>query len=287
MNGAGSSAEPPASPAASDPGASATPASAPGSGHDTRVPALQTVLVADDNEVNRRIADKLVQRIGFATELVADGQQALDAVASGRAFAAVLMDCHMPVMDGYQATRRIRQTEPGRNLPIVAMSASVMQADKDKCLAAGMDDFVTKPAKPDELERILRRLIPALAAPALTVPASVLDGGALEGLRELGRTTGTDVVRELIELYLSDAPDRIGRIDAALSRGDGDPVEREAHGLKASSGSLGAMKLHDLLGELETLAGQGSLQEARVKFAGVRHEFDRAVAELRGHLGRP
>ena len=114
------------------------------------------VLVVDDNAVNRKLAAKLLERAGCQVETAENGVQAVDRVQRGR-FDLVLMDCHMPEMDGIEATRTIRAAESGPRLPIVALTASAMAEDRDRALAAGMDDFLTKPLLPEALDRCLGR----------------------------------------------------------------------------------------------------------------------------------
>ncbi|HXS16504.1 MAG TPA: response regulator, partial [Polyangiaceae bacterium] len=119
---------------------------------------LAPVLVVDDNAVNRKFASKVLDKLGFRYELAEDGRDAVQRI-KGRRFSAVLMDCMMPEMDGYQATRIIRQWESveGKRVPIIAVTASAMAGDKERALDAGMDDYLTKPVRPDELKKKLSR----------------------------------------------------------------------------------------------------------------------------------
>jgi CheY-like chemotaxis protein len=138
------------------------------------------VLVAEDNEVNQKVAVKILERLGYGVELAENGKEALAACARRR-YDAVLMDGQMPGMDGYEATRRIRERETrgGRRVPIIAMTASAMKGDREKCLESGMDDYVSKPVTPENLEAVLRKWVGAASAPAERAAAEPATPGAL------------------------------------------------------------------------------------------------------------
>ena len=131
----------------------------------TGLPVAPLILVAEDNPVNREIAIRLLERCGFQAHAVNDGREALDALAT-RHYDAVLMDCQMPELDGYEATRELRQRENGsRRTPVIAMTAHAMAGDRERCLQAGMDDYITKPIRPEALTDIVARWItPDVAA---------------------------------------------------------------------------------------------------------------------------
>ena len=124
-----------------------------------RVPDLPRVLVVDDNEVNRRVACGYLRKMGFTCDIAEDGQQALDAVQRV-AYLMVFMDCQMPVMDGYEATRKIRELPQGATLPIIAVTANAMEGDREKCLACGMDDYLAKPLRRETLEKMIQHWLP-------------------------------------------------------------------------------------------------------------------------------
>jgi CheY-like chemotaxis protein len=118
------------------------------------------ILVADDNAVNRELAEAMLERLGYRADVVEDGVAAVEAAAQAD-YAAVLMDCQMPRLDGYEATREIRRAEDGRRTPVIALTGAALPGDREKCLAAGMDDHVAKPIQLAELERVLDRWVPA------------------------------------------------------------------------------------------------------------------------------
>ena len=123
-------------------------------------PSRGLILVVEDNEVNQLVARSMVAKLGYEADVVADGSEAVAATAATE-YAAVLMDCHMPVMDGFEATKAIRARDDGRRrLPVIAMTAGALDEDRERCLAAGMDDYLTKPVDADNLERVLSRWIP-------------------------------------------------------------------------------------------------------------------------------
>jgi two-component system, sensor histidine kinase and response regulator len=144
---------------ADDEGASSTPAPRPGPAHGGR--PRGRLLLAEDNAVNQRVACLMVERMGFEVDVVGNGQAAVAAVATGR-YDAVLMDCRMPVMDGYEATAAIRKMEPeGRRLPIIALTGSALESDRQRCFAVGMDGHVPKPVRYDALAGALDRFVGA------------------------------------------------------------------------------------------------------------------------------
>jgi signal transduction histidine kinase/CheY-like chemotaxis protein/HPt (histidine-containing phosphotransfer) domain-containing protein len=231
------------------------------------------VLIVDDNEINRLVAMDLVTALGYACEAVDNGVQALEAVSSG-AFAAVLMDCQMPVMDGYEATRRIRALPgPEAATPIIAVTAHAMAGDRDRVLAAGMDDYTSKPVRARALERVLQRWVDdreqsarvALKATATdasaqdaaststpgTQPPSWSDAPALEQPGPLSP--------RIVRLFVDAAPDQVAQIREAMHTGQSDATRRAAHKLKGSCLAIGARRMAGACAHIEDQATQGSL----------------------------
>ncbi len=264
------------------------------------------VLLVEDNPVNRRVAEKLLERLGLAFEHAENGQQAIERMARG-GIDLVLMDCQMPVLDGYQATRRWRQLEAQggrRRLPIVAMTANAMLGDREKCLAAGMDDYLSKPIDREQLARVLARWLassppapqraqaaPSPAAPAPppgrgsgeTVPADTrpaIDPGVLDDLLEVMGGDFASVVRS----YLEDAPRQLLALHEAAGRGDLAALVGPAHSLKSSSANLGALRVSEIARLIEQGARRGELKAPQLLVAELARELKRAAAELEARL---
>jgi two-component system sensor histidine kinase/response regulator len=265
------------------------------------------VLVAEDNPVNQKVAARMLENLGYQVDVVADGGEALEAVASTR-YGAVLMDVQMPGMDGYKATRRIRDQEERsgrrnmmmglrkRRTPIIAMTANAMQGDREKAIGAGMDDYVSKPVSRKELGAVLGRWVSG--TPAYRVPGaedgeshaeSPLDRKVITGLRGLQGEDETDIVAELAGMFLDDARQRLSALEEAVLGDDALAVERLAHTLKGSSANMGARGMSDLCMRLEDAGASGDLSQGFRLLTRLKEEFvrvDRAFeAEIRGERG--
>jgi signal transduction histidine kinase/DNA-binding response OmpR family regulator len=246
------------------------------------------VLVAEDNLVNQKVVVLALGRMGLDAEVVSDGAQA---VASFRqnSYACILMDCQMPEMDGYQAASEIRRIEAGeRHIPIVAMTAHAMKGDREKCLLAGMDEYVSKPLKPRELDAILDRLLgltsvsimtenlPAPASAIVAIPAA-LDPTVLQAIREWA-AGGPDPTVELTEVFVLEATDRLNKLRDAIAAGDSDTARKAAHSLKGMCGAIGANHMSTLSSELEH-SEPGTIDGERVHQ--LQREFERVQDALR------
>ncbi|HKV84383.1 MAG TPA: response regulator, partial [Ktedonobacterales bacterium] len=264
------------------------------------------VLLAEDNAVNQLLASKQLQKLGYTVHTVATGQEALEALAR-TAYAVVLMDCHMPVMDGYEATRAIRQAElgSGKHVPIIAMTANAIQGDREACLAAGMDDYVSKPVKLDDLSAVIRRWLPATAGvdtaasvlrsatperPAAFAPtdtlASVraLDRSVLTTMHGLDISDEPELVGQVVVTFLGDAGDLLERLREASERGDIVALFRAAHSLKASSSLVGAMRLSSVAKQIEMACSRGALADVPEYLTHLRAEYERVRPELEAAL---
>jgi PAS domain S-box-containing protein len=228
------------------------------------------ILLAEDNDINALLATTLLEELGFECEVAPNGKIALEAVQA-RPFDLVLMDVQMPVMDGLAATRAIRALPgwPG-SVPIVAMTANAMRTDQDACLAAGMDDFVSKPIDPEHfLGVVVRMLGDGGAAPVVREPEPAdtpdLDPAQLDGLAKL---MPPGKLRQIISVYLSSAEERLARIEACA--GDLVQMAREAHDLKGVSGNFGARRLQSLAEALERACKAGAAAEAAALAGDIR-----------------
>jgi two-component system, sensor histidine kinase and response regulator len=237
------------------------------------------VLVAEDNAVNQKVALRQLERLGYPADAVGNGVEAVE-VLSRIPYDLVLMDCQMPEMDGFDATRQIRKREQGmKRTPIVALTANAAPADRQRCLAAGMDDYLSKPVEERALAAVLEKW---LGAQVEASPAFVesLDPEVLDSLRELSGPSG-NFLREVAELFLDDTPPRLQAIEMAVARGDAAELAMSAHALKSSAGNIGAKELHRIASSLERLGGDGSTEGASALARQLRAEYVRVERQLR------
>ncbi len=262
------------------------------------------VLVAEDNIVNQRVALRMLERLGCRVDVVANGKEALEMLAL-LPYDLVFMDCQMPDVDGYEATAAVRarereraRTGGGPRTPIVAMTANTMQGDRERCLAAGMDDYIAKPVKTEQLAVILDRWLPAhevehpgtpddasRAEPAGRESAPV-DEAALAAIAAVQGESGQEVVRELIGMFLEDSPRQLETVAGAAEHQDLQTLTRAAHSLKGSCANLGAVRLAEICRELEDAGAAGTIESipllverCRQEFARVRADFEARLAE--------
>jgi CheY-like chemotaxis protein/HPt (histidine-containing phosphotransfer) domain-containing protein len=243
------------------------------------------ILLVEDNPVNQELALHMLEHLGCRASVARHGREALAAL-DGEAFDAVLMDCQMPEMDGYEATAaiRIREAAQGpetRRTPIIALTAGAVEGDRDKCLAAGMDDYLSKPFSLEQLERTLRRWLPSV--PSIEPGEPHVDPKVIESMLVLGGG-GRDLLCRLIDLFLQDAPQRVLAIQEALERGDAQAVARAAHAFKSASANLGASALAQLCSRLEMDCREGSLTAAEGLVAEIEAEYAYVSADLAGRV---
>lgn len=256
------------------------------------------VLVAEDNRVNQMIVVVTLEKLGYRADVVENGKQAVAAV-QGKIYDTVLMDCQMPEMDGYEATREIRRWEAtdgsGRHIPIVAMTANAMKGDRERCLSAGMDDYISKPARPEELERVLaewaslrvRRVAAAAVSDHEGPGASgkpALDPQRLDELRRL--SPGGQLLDQHIQQFLADLPGQVQALTVAVERGDSAALERAAHLIKVAGGNVGAGALSALCDSLEMLGRSGTVADAESRLRQVQSEVERVRAALESEQSR-
>ncbi len=250
-----------------------------------------TVLVVEDLPINQEVARGILSKLDFGCDVAGNGLEALAALERRR-YDAVLMDCHMPEMDGYLATTEIRrrETEAGRErVPVIAMTAGASAEDRDRCLAAGMDDYLSKPVKERELAAALgrwsRRGLNPPSVPATTPADGVLDARQIDALVELATATGDPAfLPGLIEDYVEQAGSRLAALRAGSSSGDLEAVRSAAHALKGTSATLGASRVAAACDRIERTADEGGVADA-VQLALVAQEVDRAADALRARAG--
>ncbi|HYL51829.1 MAG TPA: response regulator [Acidimicrobiia bacterium] len=259
---------------------SAAPATGPSANIQQAPSARGAVLLVEDNTMNQLVATGMLTKLGYRFDVAANGREALDAI-NAREYDAVLMDCQMPEMDGYEATRRLRDAEVGngRHLPVIAMTAAAMQGDRERCLAAGMDDYITKPISQQAIAKILERWTeptPDDAAPhaAETVaPPPVLDAERFAVLRDLDAGDG-ELLGTLVRAFLADGAALLAAIHEGIAEGDPHTVERTSHTLKGASANLGAVRLADVCAQLEGLGRAAALGTAPRLLDDATREFE-------------
>jgi signal transduction histidine kinase/DNA-binding response OmpR family regulator len=213
------------------------------------------ILLVEDNAINQELACGLLERAGIVVTIAADGREALAALDSAE-FDAVLMDCQMPVMDGYEATRALRQRPALKDLPVIAMTANAMAGDREKVLAAGMNDHVAKPFRVDDLFATLTHWVrPASAPPAaLALPRAA----GLDVAAGLAAVDGNEALyRRLLGMFSRREADFEARMRAACAQGDLATALRSAHDLKSVAGTLGMPELQQAAAALEAACGRG------------------------------
>ncbi len=247
------------------------------------------LLVAEDNPANQIVARMLLAKLGHLVEIAGDGRQALELLATGT-YDAVLMDCQMPVLDGYATTRAIRAGEvAGANpqIPIIALTAYAMPDDRAKCLAAGMNDYVTKPLRPPEVIAALARVgldstdtTPALftetpvSEPSVS-DADVLDVDTLKTMRQIPGRNGPSLLPELIELFHEEHPKRMAEMEQLVASRNGHGVETLAHKIAGSCSTVAAKQMRQVALELERAARDGQLDQLPERMAALQKAASR------------
>jgi two-component system, sensor histidine kinase and response regulator len=250
--------------------AQTTPTIAPGaSGAEGSSRRLQ-VMVAEDNAVNQVLIVRLLEKLGHVPVVTNNGQEAVDA-SETHPFDLVLMDVQMPVMDGLTATATIREREARhperRRLPIMALTAHALPGDRERCLAAGMDDYLAKPVKPTELAAALDRLFPddrRLPIPEAPAPTSSAACRGFDLATALGHAGGDrELLDELLTIFTQETPSRMDAIRRGIESGDAPEVVREAHTLKGALKLFGAVTAAGVAQDLEALGRAGNMHGAR------------------------
>ena len=271
-----------------------------------------TVLLVEDHPVNQKVAQKLLERLGLTVHVADNGEIALEKLRGQQAYAMVLMDCQMPVLDGYSATRRLREIESEQNkprMPVIAMTAHAMSGDRERCLQAGMDDYLSKPLDRQLLEQTLARWmqqsphaaavpaapaaataptpppIPQTIPPAMITPPppDTLDTATLVDLEDI---MGDELVT-LVDAYLRDGETRMRNLQEAAARGDSAEVGKLAHSLKSSSANLGAMPLSTRARQVEEAARNGMLANPMDSVAALEKLYANAATALKQRYNRP
>jgi two-component system sensor histidine kinase/response regulator len=262
------------------------------------------ILIAEDNAVNQEVATGMLEAMGCRTVSAPNGRAAFRLFAQEK-FDAVLMDCEMPIMDGIEATRRIREVEamaqalpdgtPNRRTPIIALTAHALNEVRQKCLAVGMDDFLVKPFDDRQLaETLLRWLVPVgyaknsnpePPAPGKSVPDVVIDMAVIAGLRTLGRKGGPSRLERAVSRFAETAPPIAMTIREHCEKRDADSLWRAAHSLKSSAGALGARQLSQRCASIESYARNSNLEETKPLVEALDHDLTAAIHDLQALIG--
>ena len=270
------------------------------------------ILLAEDNVVNQKVAVRMLQKTGYRVDVVENGQEAVKAVGL-TSYDLVLMDCQMPEMDGLEATRKIREMASVKReakqktssdplpltphapprVPIIALTANALSGDREICLEAGMDDFLTKPVRIEELETMIGKWL-GFRKPSNLVDHSItektqtassnlppcLDDTTLENLKTLGGENDPEFVITVIDQFLSDLPRHLEGIKQAVERQDSEALVKTAHACKGSSRSIGANLLAEMSYALELMGREGTLTNAAAKFEQWLQEQERTTHAL-------
>jgi two-component system sensor histidine kinase/response regulator len=242
------------------------------------------ILIAEDNAVNATVAMKQLEKLGYRGEVAVNGQEVLDRTTD-QSFDLILMDWQMPILDGFETTAaiRARETVIGKRVPIIAMTANAMTGDKERCLAAGMDDYISKPVRRDELARVLAEWLPnPNAANGLAVAAegAVLDGSTLNDLRDLQSDDDPNFIHELIQKFLAEVDVRLATLEEFVAAGDNLQSQNLSHSLKGSYASLGASRMAAKLNVIEIAARAGNVANAGSAIAELQGEAKLSRAAL-------
>jgi len=285
------------------------------------------VLLAEDNFVNQLVGQSMLESIGCSVELVNNGLEAVEAL-SRNSYDLVFMDCQMPEMDGYRATRFIREREDAQRsendrkisrVPIIALTAHTLTGDREKCLSAGMDDYIPKPFKKDQLIAVVKKWLDGkkisrnatlvndpdknelsckpLKSDVQTIQNNstgterltsqcIIDQNALDNIRALQEEGQEDILNKVIKIFLDDSPERLIELRKAVDSGDAPSINRIAHTLKSSCANLGALRLSSLFREMEMMGRRNSILYASELLSQIGVEFKTVVAVLEEELDR-
>jgi len=254
------------------------------------------ILVVEDNAVNQKVVLRFLNLMGYRADVAENGYQALDALGQ-KPYDIVLMDVQMPEMDGMEATREIRRRwTPERQPRIIALTANAMHGDREACLSAGMNDYISKPVQIEELHAALERWGSkqrgSVRPPPPDTPGDIANPATVNPekvafLRRFEQSRGSHVVTGLIELFRKDTTKRMAALRAGLDEGDFEVVQHEAHSLKGSSRSMGAERLATLCEGMEQLSKSRSVRAVESLFSAAEVELGRVLEAFDAERRRP
>lgn len=250
------------------------------------------ILLTEDNPINQEVACIMLESIGCEVEIAENGSEAVDALAS-KQFDLIFMDCQMPVMDGFEATRTIRSQSSQNDIPVVALTANAMEGDRELCIASGMDDYLSKPVNQSELQSTLEKWLhqkpttstnnftPPKPAEALETMNFEFDESALDTIKALQRPGKPDILAKIVNMYLDKTPELIADIEQGIAANDAARVKMAAHTLKSSSAYLGGTTLAAQCNKLESKAANDDLAESSSDVATISTGFDELSAQIK------
>ncbi len=269
------------------------------------------ILVAEDNMVNQELVKEMLTNLGCTLEVVDNGRKAFETISDcpldnlQQPYDLILMDCQMPEMDGFEATEKLRQWESEQKvlerIPIIALTANAMEGDRDKCIAAGMDDYMTKPFNLEQLGALLHRWLPLLAkenkseyarqkesaanpqtndSSNETKNITQINFAAIDKIRKLQRQGQPNVVVKVVKLFLENSQKTILSLESAISAGDHGSLQRCAYSLQSSCSTVGATDLARLCAELEMLGKTEDAEKAQSRLSVLEYEYDAICAAL-------
>ncbi len=275
-----------------------TPLNAPKKSEDIHYLDIN-VLLAEDNIVNQSVAVYMLELIGAKVTVVEDGSLVLGALIK-QEFDVVLMDCHMPKMDGFDATRSIREYESKHpkqpTIPVIAVTANAMEGYRESCLATGMNDFISKPFKKQTLYEVLKKWLPNYkfaSTPVknllpIVVPEvenkKLLDSNMLEELRRIGLPEKTDILDKLLNIYMEKMPQQLKQLNQANIEKKPQDLFKISHNIKSNSATVGAMQLAQMATELEKLGRSGSTENAEQLIEKMLANYQQLEPLLKGYL---
>jgi diguanylate cyclase (GGDEF)-like protein len=255
------------------------------------------VLLAEDNQVNQEVAIGMLMALGCNADLAENGSAAVIA-AKGKRYDLILMDCHMPEMNGFEASRKLREHENKQGLsrtPIVALTADVKKGIEAECTEAGMDGYLSKPFSKIKLEELLDQWLTSgksiaesnteQSTATIDSTEKVIDTDVLQELKSLSETTGRDILGKSVRFFLRQTPEDVAALRLAVSQADLETLGTLAHSLKSSSANLGAMSFSKYCNQIEDLAREGNTEKASAQLQAVEALLPRLLYELRQQVG--
>jgi CheY-like chemotaxis protein len=242
------------------------------------------ILLAEDNAVNQKLAIRLLEKRGHQVVLAVNGKQALSELEK-TPFDLVLMDVQMPEMDGIEATEKLREREKstGKHQPVVAMTALVMKGDRERCMDAGMDGYLSKPIRPQELDEVLDTYVLRERVEFTPAPEPAVQEASVTTAELLERIDGDRAfLSELLDLFREDYPAQLSAAREAARSGDAATLQRVGHALKGALGNLAAPVSSRMAGQIEAMGRSGDVQSAAAAVNELEQELGRVIAILDG-----